>query len=119
MKTKTYTELVAWQIVMDLVQDIYTVTRGFPREELYGLAAQLRRAAVSLPSNIAEGQGRKSPREFLHFLSVAYGSLGELETQLLISVRLGSSSQTNFDRVSGLAGRVGRLINGLSNSRAN
>ncbi len=81
--------LEAWKEAMALVKMVYERTRGFPREELYGLTNQIRRAAVSVPSNIAEGAARTSKKEFVQFLSVARGSLSELETQLLISVDLG------------------------------
>lgn len=89
MAVRNYSELIAWQKAMDLVEAIYKATKHFPREELYGLTSQLRRAGVSIPSNIAEGQGRKSTSEFLHHLSFAYGSLREVETQLVIAGRLG------------------------------
>ena len=82
---------------MDLVEEIYEATRPFPKEELYGLVGQLRKAGVSVPSNIAEGQGRRSANEFLHFLSIAYGSLREIETQVLISGRLGFLKKPKLD----------------------
>ena len=83
-----YSELIAWQKAVDLVESVYKATESFPREEIHGLTSQVRRAAVSVLSNIAEGQGRKSTMEFLHHLSIAYGSLTETETQLLIAGRL-------------------------------
>src|SRR6476659_1156091 len=86
---RSYQDLVAWQKAMDLVELVYGATRGFPREEVYGLTSQVRRAAVSVPSNIAEGQGRASTKEFLHHLSIARGSLFEVETQVLVAQRLG------------------------------
>jgi len=116
MAYKTYRELVAWQKAMDLVQAVYRTTGQFPKDELYGLTAQLRRAAISLPSNIAEGQGRNSRPEFLQFLSIAYGSLRELETQLLIAERLGYMGERELDLLMTSAGEVGRLINGLARS---
>ena len=82
-------ELLVWQESMALVKDIYTLTSHFPKEELYSLTNQMRRAAVSIPSNIAEGAGRTGSKEFLQFLSIARGSLSELETQILISDSLG------------------------------
>jgi len=86
---KSYRDLVVWQKAMDLVTAIYRITAQFPREEMYGLTSQLRRAAVSIPSNIAEGQGRHGVLEFRHFLRQSCGSLMELETQTLIAERLG------------------------------
>jgi len=89
----SYRDLVAWRKAMDLVTDVYGVTQSFPRNELYGLTNQLRRAAVSVPSNIAEGQARFSRKEFHHFLSHARGSLVEIETQLTIAENLGYLSR--------------------------
>lgn len=86
---QSYRDLLAWQKAMQLVVEVYRATRGFPRDELYGLTSQLRRAAVSVPSNIAEGQARFSAREFHHFLSHSRGSLVEVETQVLIAQSLG------------------------------
>ena len=80
MATKIYRDLIAWQRGMDLVEAVYVATKGFPKEELYGLTSQLRRAVVSIPSNIAEGQGRNSQKEFVPFLAIVYGSLREAET---------------------------------------
>jgi len=116
---KSYGELIAWQKAMDLVQSVYEVVRAFPKEEIYGLTSQLKRAVVSIPSNIAEGQGRKSTREFLHHLSIAYGSLMEVETQILIAVRLGYLNQIVAEQITERTAEVGRLINGLSNSLGN
>lgn len=88
MKVKNYRGLIAWQKAMDLVEEVYRATREFPREEVFALSGQLRRAVVSIPSNVAEGQGRWSTKEFLHHLSISYGSLREVETQVLIAYRL-------------------------------
>jgi len=96
---------------MALVRVVYEVTRGFPAEETYGLASQLRRAAVSVPSNLAEGAGRDGRKEFLRFLSIARGSLSELETQLLIAVDLGYLPREHS--AFSLLERVSRLITGL------
>ena len=85
-------ELQVWQEAIDLVEEAYRLTGAFPREELYGLAGQMRRAAVSVPGNIAEGAARQSEREFLQFLIIARGSLSELETPVLIAEKLGYSS---------------------------
>jgi four helix bundle protein len=81
-------ELRAWQFAMQLVEDIYLLTSAFPKEEQFGLSSQMRRAAVSVPSNIAEGSARSSTKELLHFLSIATGSLAELDTQLELASRL-------------------------------
>jgi four helix bundle protein len=116
MKVKKYSELIAWQKAMDLTQETYTATGRFPKEEIYGLTSQLRKAVVSIPSNIAEGQGRKSTNEFLHHLSIAYGSLMEVETQILIAERLVYLDRQSVERLMECAAEVGRLINGLSNS---
>lgn len=88
-KVLHYKDLLIWQKGMRLTKTVYRLTKGFPAEERYGLASQMRRAAVSIPSNIAEGQARRGTREFVQFLSLASGSLAELETQLLLSVDLG------------------------------
>ena len=87
-KPKNHKDLEVWKQSMDLVDVVYRATRAFPAEELYGLASQMRRCAVSVPSNIAEGAARSGRREFMQFLSIALGSLSELETQILISKRL-------------------------------
>ena len=90
-----YKDLDAWKQAMGLVEDVYKLTRPFLREEVYGLTAQVRRSAVSIPSNLAEGSARRSPKEFANFLATALGSLAELETQLLIAERLKHASTQN------------------------
>ncbi|HXQ27176.1 MAG TPA: four helix bundle protein [Candidatus Acidoferrales bacterium] len=99
-KVKHYKELKIWQKGMALTKEVYRVTERFPAAEKYGLAAQLRRAAVSVPSNIAEGQARRGTREFLQFLSHASGSLAELETQVLLSVDLGYRGAADVSSIS-------------------
>ena len=84
---RSFRDLLVWQKAMDLADSVYDVTAVFPKEEVYGMVSQLRRAAVSIPSNIAEGQGRNSTGEFLHFLGIAFGSLCEVETQIELSLR--------------------------------
>jgi four helix bundle protein len=116
MASQNYRDLIVWQKAMDLVEAVYTVTKLFPKEEIYGLTSQIRRAAVSIPSNIAEGQGRRSSGEFTRFLSIAYGSLREVETQVLIAERLGYLSKQNSIDLIAITSEVGRLPNGLSNS---
>ena len=118
MAVRNYRELIAWQKAMDLVEQVYQATKQFPREELYGLTSQLRRAVVSMPSNIAEGQGRSSTKEFQNFLSIAHGSLREVETQLLIAQRLDYLTNDQLTPLMELAAEVSRLTNGLLNSLA-
>jgi len=98
MKLKSFRDLRVWQAAMDLVEHIYRLTQNFPKSELYGLTSQLQRAAVSVPSNIAEGHTREHTKEFLHHLSIAQASLTELETQLEIAVRLKyvGAAEVNF-----------------------
>ena len=115
---KSHRDLIVWQKAMDLVEDVYRASKSFPKEETYALTSQIRRAAVSVPSNIAEGQGRRTTSDFLRHLSIAYGSLCEVETQILIAVRLRYLTERNVERVLLGAGEVGRLLNGLMNSLA-
>jgi four helix bundle protein len=111
---KHYKDLLVWQKAIALVANVYVVTRSFPREELYGLTSQVRRAAVSVPSNIAEGQARLTPGEFRHFLGIARGSLAELDTQLIIAEKLGYLTETGpvFEQLA----EVGRMLSGLISS---
>ena len=101
---------------MGLVKQIYETTENFPKEEIYGLTSQIRRAAVSVPSNIAEGQGRDLTKEFLHHLSIAYGSLMETETQILIAESLDYLKAEETELILEKTAEVGRVINGLSRS---
>jgi four helix bundle protein len=112
--TRPHYNLEAWKLAMTLVKNVYQVTRSFPQEEIYGLTAQMRRAAVSVPSNLAEGAARTGRKEFAQFLSVAKGSLSELETQLLISAELGylDGKHAVFELVE----EVSRLLAGLHKS---
>lgn len=116
MPVRSYRDLVAWQKAMDLAELVYSATKAFPKDELYGLTSQLRRAAVSVPSNIAEGQGRNTTRDFRNHLSIAYGSLQEVETQSLLSHRLGFLPRENLQTILEMTSEVARLINGLSSS---
>jgi four helix bundle protein len=111
-----YRDLETWQKAMDMFQEVYEATREFPKEEIYGLRSQIRRAAISIPSNIAEGQGRESVKEFLKHLSIAYGSLCEAETQIVIAGRLWYIKADASEKLMLRAGEVGRLINGLTRS---
>ena len=118
MGVRHYSDLVAWQKAMDLVLQVYRITKEFPPEERFGLTNQLRRAAVSVPSNIAEGQGRHATRDFLRCPSIAYGSLQEVETQLLIASCLDYLKEGLQPGLFDLTSEVARLINGLMNSLA-
>jgi four helix bundle protein len=113
---KSYRDLIAWQKAMDLVTAIYGMTAMFPKEEMYGLTSQLRRASVSVPSNIAEGQGRNGVAEFRHFLKQATGSLMEVETQVLIAERLKYVSSEIAEDILTSTAELGRVLNGLVNS---
>ena len=110
---QSYRDLNAWQKSMQLVEDVYRITKEFPRDEIYGLTAQIRRAAVSIPSNIAEGKGRHSDREFSQFLRRARGSILELETQLLIGQRLKYLDESAAQQIMAQTAEVGRMLNGL------
>lgn len=99
MKIQSYKELIVWQKSIILVKEIYKITKNFPKSELLTLVNQIRRAAVSISSNIAEGYGRRSHKEYLQFYSIAYGSALEVETQLIISKELGFVDQAEFDKV--------------------
>jgi four helix bundle protein len=116
MAVRNYQELIVWQKAMDLVEAIYRTTGGVPKEEIYGLTGQMRRAAVSIPSNIAEGQGRNTTRDFLHFLAIAQGSAKELETQVQIAERLKYIKSQSSAGLTAQTVEVGRLLSGLSNS---
>lgn len=113
---RDFRDLTAWQKAMDLAETVYEVTKGFPQDERFGLSSQVRRAAVSVASNIAEGQGRSSCNEFLHFLSIARGSLCEMQTQILLASRLDYLDATACQVMLAQADEVGRLIRGLSRS---
>jgi|HubBroStandDraft_6_1064221.scaffolds.fasta_scaffold1291504_1 four helix bundle protein len=115
-RVNSYRQLIAWQKAIDLVTSIYDVTRNFPPSELYGLVSQLRRSAVSVPSNIAEGQGRATKGEFIQFLCHARGSLFELETQTVIARKLGYISSEVEEHLAAKATEVARILNGLLTS---
>ena len=108
---RSYRELVAWQKGMALVKAVYALVRHFPKVEQYRLVDQLTRAAVSVPSNIAEGFGRTTNKDFAHFLSQARGSLFEVETQLLIAKELGFVEDVASEL--GLSSELGKILNGL------
>lgn len=101
---------------IDLVEQIYKFTKQFPKEELYGITNQMRRCAVSIPANIAEGSGRKNKAEFIQFLHIALGSASELETHLIISQRLGFLSSNSYDEIMNALNEIIKMICGLINS---
>ncbi len=108
-----YQDLLVWQLSMDLTEAIYRLTGGFPAEERYGLASQMRRAAVSIPSNLAEGSRRRNQNEWRQFIHIAYGSVAELETQMLLAKRLFPGNDQHLDSLETSVRRVSKLLNGL------
>jgi four helix bundle protein len=116
---KNYRELNVWQKAYGLCLEIYKVTRDFPKEERYGLTSQIRRAGVSIPSNIAEGYGRKTTREYIQSLYIAYGSNCELETQILLSNDLGYVKDGKIEELQQKIGDVERMLKGVIKSLEN
>jgi four helix bundle protein len=113
---QAFRDLQVWQRAIQLTVVIYRLTQGFPREEVYGLSSQIRRSAVSIPSNIAEGQGRLSVGEFRHFLGIARGSNHELQTQLEIARSLGFGDSVLINQAESLSQEVGKMIYALLES---
>ncbi len=111
---RPHEKLEVWQKSVEFVVNIYTGTRDFPADERFGLTSQVRRAAVSVPSNIAEGAARHSNKEFLQFLSIAQGSCSEVETELLIGHKLGYLKQPDYLKLKAEADSIGRMLIGLS-----
>ena len=99
MKSTDFKDLVVWQKAMEIARDIYVLVRELPKEETYGLSDQMRRCAISIPSNIAEGQQRNSAKDFQHFINIAQGSRGELETQLLLAKDVGYLSEATIEPI--------------------
>jgi four helix bundle protein len=120
-KLKSYKDLEVWKVAMDLVTDIYRLTGSFPSYELYGLSSQMRRCAVSIPSNIAEGAGRRNTKEFIQFLYVSNGSLSELETQIEIAFRLKylKEIENYMDRIKHIRIMLLNLIQALKKNLSN
>ena len=110
IRVESYKDLLVWQQAMDLTVETYNRTRSWPKEELYGLTSQVRRAAVSIPANIAEGYGRETRPSYEHFLRIAQGSLKELETHLLIAERVGMSTGDELAPLLGATESVGKLL---------
>ena len=116
MEIKSYRDLRVWQSAMDLIVMIYDLSEKFPSKEVYGLTSQIRRAAVSVPSNIAEGHTRESTKEYLHHLSIAQASLAEMETQIEISFRLKYCSQEELHRIQTNCSSLGKQLYMLRNA---
>jgi four helix bundle protein len=113
MSISRFRELRAWQLGMELAEHVYLLTDSFPKSETYGMTSQIRRSAISIPSNLAEGHGRTSSKEFLHFIAIAYGSICELETQLLLSHRLKYINVNDSETVLALLIETSKTIRGL------
>ena len=111
--TQSYKDLVVWQKGIELAKRIYGLTRRFPSEERFGLTSQMRRAAVSIPSNIAEGQARRTTAEFIQFVSHAEGSAAELDTQIILAVELSFRGKTDALRIYELNDEIRRMLNAL------
>lgn len=117
-KLKSYKNLLVWQKSLTMVKLIYELTRSFPQDERFGLVTQMSRAAVSVPSNIAEGHSRHTRGEFIQFISHAEGSLAELETQLLIAIELDFCTQSQSENLLSLVDELQRMLNGLRQNLA-
>lgn len=113
MKAQSYKDLTVWQKAMELVTEVYSATQSFPRTEQYGLTSQIRRSAISIPSNIAEGRAKRSTKDYIRFVNIAYGSVAELETQLIISRNLGYLDGSKLEAFLEKSAAIGRMLNGL------
>jgi four helix bundle protein len=116
MAVRSFEDLIVWQKSMDLVTEVYSVTAGFPSDERFGLTQQLRRAAVSIPSNMAEGQGRSTTTDFIRFLTISRGSLNEVRTQLIIANHLNYLTNDKLQSLRNACDEIARLLNALINS---
>lgn len=116
-KTKNYRDLIVWQKFIDIAEYSYNITGTFPKEEIYGLSSQMQRCAVSIASNIAEGQGRGTNAQFAHYLHIAKGSLCELKTQFVIALRLKYILKEEFSKFEVALNEIGKLLNGLLKSQ--
>lgn len=110
---QSYKELIVWQKAIELVKEIYLITNQFPQSEIYGIISQMRRASISIPSNIAEGYGRKQIKSYVNFYAIAYGSALELETQLIISKELKFISQEEVMKAEALLTEVCKILNSM------
>lgn len=113
MTIRTYQDLRVWQRSIDLVEAVYKLTSGFPKQEQYGLTSQMRRSAISIPANIAEGYGRTTRRDYAHFIGIAFGSSRELETLLIVASRIGVASDTESSNCRGILTECCRMLNVL------
>ena len=113
MTIQNYRDLIVWQKAMDLAEEIHRLTKTFPREELYGLTSQIRRAAVSVPSNIAEGHARQSTAEFRNFLSISLGSLAEVDTQQLLAQRFEYLTREQATKATQLMQEIAKMLHSL------
>lgn len=113
MIVKDYKDLIVWQKSMDLLVEVYRLVKKLPKEETYALSDQMRRAAISIPSNIAEGKNRSSEKDYLRFLFIARGSRAEVETQLLACLRLNYLNESEIDSALNLCSEIGRMLNAL------
>lgn len=113
---QSYQDLKVWQMGMDLAEQCYLLTRRYPKEELFGMTSQIRRAAVSIPANIAEGWGREGTSEYLQFLRIAQGSLKELETHLILSRRIGLAQAAQVEPLLETCTQIGKMIRALRGS---
>jgi four helix bundle protein len=116
MAVKSFNELIVWQKSIELVEQIYIITRDFPKDEIYCLTNQIRRSAISIPSNIAEGQARKTTKDFLNFLSIAQGSRAELETQIIIANRLGYIEDNKAEQLFSTLTEIAKMLFSLSST---
>ncbi len=118
-KVSSYRDLIVWQKAMDLCGKVYLVTQDYPKIEIYGLTSQSRRCSVSIPSNIAEGYQRGHKAEYIQFLCIAFGSGAELETQLLIALRVGYLKQEKFNELNTILSEVMKMLNSMINKLKN
>ena len=119
MAMQSFRDLEVWKVAMDLAAECYKVTKTFPKDELFGMTSQIRRAAASIPANIAEGQGRDHTKEFLNFLSIARGSLMEVQTHLLLAQRVGLLNEADLQALLTLCERISQMISRLRQALEN
>lgn len=116
MEFRSYRSLKAWQAGMDVAEAAYKLASNFPKHEVYGLTSQIQRSATSVPANIAEGHARESTKDFLRFLSIAQGSLAELETHLLLAQRFAYIDENDLEKIMQLTDETGKIVRGLQRS---